>query len=77
MTLHIVKDLRPFLGPVRDQGRRPTCLSFAASAALHVDEGKCITASVYEREEEFMAKYDRGSNEESGKINYDTLKLYG
>ncbi|MCA1337929.1 C1 family peptidase [Pseudooceanicola marinus] len=33
MKLHIVKDLRSFLGPVRDQGRRPTCLSFAASAA--------------------------------------------
>jgi hypothetical protein len=33
MTLHIMQDLRPVLGPVRDQGRRPTCLSFAASAA--------------------------------------------
>jgi hypothetical protein len=33
MTLHIVQDLRPVLGPVRDQGRRPTCLSFATSAA--------------------------------------------
>lgn len=32
MTLHIMQDLRPLLGPVRDQGRRPTCLSFAASA---------------------------------------------
>ena len=25
-------DLRPMFGPVRDQGQRPTCLSFAASA---------------------------------------------
>lgn len=33
MTLRIMQDLRPVLGPVRDQGRRPTCLSFAASAA--------------------------------------------
>lgn len=33
MTLDILQDLRPLLGPVRDQGRRPTCLSFAASAA--------------------------------------------
>lgn len=33
MTLSIMQDLRPVLGPVRDQGRRPTCLSFAASAA--------------------------------------------
>jgi hypothetical protein len=33
MTLDILQDLRSVLGPVRDQGRRPTCLSFAASAA--------------------------------------------
>ena len=33
MTLAIDCDLRPLLAPVRDQGRRPTCLSFAASAA--------------------------------------------
>ncbi|MEP0068528.1 C1 family peptidase [Pyruvatibacter sp.] len=26
-------DLRPHLGPVRDQGQRPTCLAFALSAA--------------------------------------------
>jgi hypothetical protein len=32
MTLDILQDLRSVLGPVRDQGRRPTCLSFAASA---------------------------------------------
>lgn len=32
MTLNVLQDLRPGLGPVRDQGRRPTCLSFAASA---------------------------------------------
>ncbi len=33
MTKLVVrKDLRPDLGPVRDQGRRPTCLAFAASA---------------------------------------------
>lgn len=33
MTLDVLQDLRLVLGPVRDQGRRPTCLSFAASAA--------------------------------------------
>lgn len=33
MTLYIERDLRQTLGPVRDQGRRPTCLAFAASAA--------------------------------------------
>jgi hypothetical protein len=33
MMLDILQDLRFVLGPVRDQGRRPTCLSFAASAA--------------------------------------------
>lgn len=30
--LNVVADLRKQLEPVRDQGRRPTCLSFAASA---------------------------------------------
>ncbi|HCK82996.1 MAG TPA: peptidase C1 [Hyphomonadaceae bacterium] len=30
--LVVRKDLRAELGPVRDQGRRPTCLAFAASA---------------------------------------------
>ena len=34
MTLDVLQDLRSALGPVRDQGRRPTCLAFAASA-LH------------------------------------------
>lgn len=28
-----MQDLRPVLGPVRNQGRRPACLSFAATAA--------------------------------------------
>lgn len=32
MTLDVLQDLRSGFGPVRDQGRRPTCLSFAASA---------------------------------------------
>lgn len=32
MTLAIEVDLRPQLGPVRDQGRRATCLAFATSA---------------------------------------------
>lgn len=32
MTLSVLQDLRSSLGLVRDQGRRPTCLSFAASA---------------------------------------------
>lgn len=33
MTLQILTDMRFALGGVRDQGRRPTCLSFAASDA--------------------------------------------
>lgn len=33
MTLEISTDMRAALGTVRDQGRRPTCLSFAASDA--------------------------------------------
>ncbi|MFC3714333.1 C1 family peptidase [Sphingoaurantiacus capsulatus] len=31
--IEIDTDLRPMLGPVRDQGARPTCLAFAASDA--------------------------------------------
>jgi Papain family cysteine protease len=30
-TVRLDRDLRPRLGPVRDQGPRPTCLAFAAS----------------------------------------------
>lgn len=33
MSLSITTDLRSKLGPVKDQGRRPTCLAFASSAA--------------------------------------------
>ena len=33
MGVTIDCDLRPIFGPVRDQGRRPTCLAFAASDA--------------------------------------------
>lgn len=33
MTISTVVDLRDRLGPVRDQGARPTCLAFAASDA--------------------------------------------
>lgn len=33
MNLQIGIDIRATLGPVRDQGRRPTCLAFAASDA--------------------------------------------
>ena len=33
MSITIVLDHRSVLGPVRDQGARPTCLSFAATAA--------------------------------------------
>ncbi|WP_375600418.1 C1 family peptidase [Devosia sp. Naph2] len=40
MTLDVIQDLRPVLGPVRDQGRRPTCLSFAASAAHEKARGE-------------------------------------
>lgn len=31
MSLSVIKDFRAALGPVRHQGRRPTCLAFAAS----------------------------------------------
>lgn len=31
MKLSVIKDLRPHFGHARDQGARPTCLSFAAS----------------------------------------------
>jgi hypothetical protein len=31
MTVAVQQDLRPLLGPARDQGQRPTCLAFAAS----------------------------------------------
>lgn len=31
MSLTVIKDFRAALGPARHQGRRPTCLSFAAS----------------------------------------------
>ena len=37
--LNIVADLRTQLEPVRDQGRRPTCLSFAASSTHRVAHG--------------------------------------
>ena len=33
MTLNVAVDIRTALGPVRDQGRRPTCLAFATSDA--------------------------------------------
>jgi hypothetical protein len=39
MRLVISKDLRPALGPVRDQGRRATCLAFAASAVHGLLQG--------------------------------------
>lgn len=46
MTIEIEADLRPELEPVRNQGRRPTCLAFAASAvhrhAHRHDEELCV-----------------------------------
>lgn len=33
MTMNVETDLRNMLGPARDQGIRPTCLAFAATAA--------------------------------------------
>ncbi len=33
MTIQIAKDFRSVLGPIRDQGSRPTCFSHAASVA--------------------------------------------
>lgn len=46
MIVRIDKDLRPSLGPVRDQGRRPTCLSFATSAAHEYARGVLEPLSV-------------------------------
>lgn len=46
MTIEIQADLRPELEPVRNQGRRPTCLAFAASVvhrhAHRHDEELCV-----------------------------------
>lgn len=33
MSITVDVDMRPSLGPARDQGQRPTCFAFAASAA--------------------------------------------
>ena len=38
-------DLRPTLGPIRDQGRRPTCLVFAASSTHEHARGQTIPLS--------------------------------
>lgn len=38
MTMRIKLDLRPALGPARDQGPRPTCLAFAVSSAHEVSQ---------------------------------------
>ena len=46
MTLDILQDLRSDLGPIRDQGRRPTCLSFAASAVHERARGHLDPLSV-------------------------------
>ncbi len=46
MTLDIQQDLRSDLWPVRDQGRRPTCLSFAASAVHEQARGDFNPLSV-------------------------------
>lgn len=39
MTLEIDTDLRAMLGPARDQGERPTCVAFAATAAHEARRG--------------------------------------
>lgn len=38
--MEVTTDLRPLLGPVRDQGLRPTCMAFAASAAHEFHHGR-------------------------------------
>jgi C1A family cysteine protease len=38
-------DLRPELGPIRDQGQRPTCLVFAASSSHEHARGQAIPLS--------------------------------
>jgi len=46
--IDIVTDLRPLLGPVRDQGTRPTCLAFAASDAhAALRDGWCPLSCEY------------------------------
>lgn len=44
-TVEIQHDLRSTLGPVRDQGQRPTCLAFAASDAHAQARGKRVALS--------------------------------
>ncbi len=45
LTVSIQHDLRPALGPVRDQGQRPTCLAFAASDAHAQVRGERVALS--------------------------------
>jgi hypothetical protein len=51
-------------------------LSFAASAAEHVDEAHNLTGTVFEREQQFKEKYG-DSSENAGLVNMRTLKMYG
>lgn len=39
MAITVLKDLRQTLGPARDQGSRPTCISFAVSDAHAIARG--------------------------------------
>jgi len=39
VAIAVLKDLRPALGPARDQGSRPTCVAFAVSDAHAVARG--------------------------------------
>lgn len=45
MSLSVELDFRPTLGPIRDQGFRPTCLSHAASAAHEHARGSTVPLS--------------------------------
>ena len=46
MAITVLKDLRQTFGPARDQGSRPTCISFAISDAHAVARGKYVPLSV-------------------------------
>ncbi|CAD7936947.1 unnamed protein product [Amoebophrya sp. A120] len=51
-------------------------LSFSCSFALHINDIKQLTATVYEKEDEFRRRYGEMS-ETAGLVNLKTLEMYG
>lgn len=48
MSISVDTDLRSLLGPARNQGHRPTCLAFAATAAHEASrQGSCYLSTEY------------------------------